>query len=310
MFSRNLYEIEEVTILLFQAIQNKRKNEASFWGHELFISLETNLLKRILLFCAILYSPTYPIYTYIEVAKSAEDYEHMIYVLCACSNNQSYNLFDAISTLTTTDNENYTTSLSTTTTTTDSIKEEDLIHLFEAAREKKQIDRLNSFINTFGIKPFKSVLPKSHIDLFESSSNLMKKYVIHAITRWITDDLIIGTVKLESNIEYVWNKWKKLEGTKEARMIGINPICLKKWIDRKDVSERLQGDPMIIFIDGSKYFKQFDISKSDFEEKLFEIFKDDIPDEWSDEERFVSHSNLTKNTSFNEYALILQSFFI
>ena len=84
MYSRNLYEIEEVAILLFQSIQGKRKTEASFWAHELYISLEIKLLKDILNFCAILFAPTYAIYNYTKCAKTPEDYEHIINVLCYC----------------------------------------------------------------------------------------------------------------------------------------------------------------------------------------------------------------------------------
>jgi hypothetical protein len=346
MFSRNLYEIEEVAILLFQSIQGKRKTEASFWAHELYISLETKLLKDVLNFCAILFAPTYAIYNYTKFAKTVEDFEHMINVLCYCSNKQTindYNLLYSITKMIETRGLEHSSNslikpvsnLSGETreleyssnplikplsnlsgeTKEDEYKtekvdfdtsdyEEDVQELLEICIKKKQYIRCASLFNTFGVELFD--IQEDFKQLYKEIPKNQKKFVIHAITRWLINKDFIDYKEIPT---YNWERWTKIQGTKEARLIAINPICLKTWINRPN-STHLIGDPMKIFENGSKYFKQFDLSDSDeLENIFFEVFKDDIPDEWSNEERKKSHFEKTINTSFNEFALILQTFF-
>jgi hypothetical protein len=142
-------------------------------------------------------------------------------------------------------------------------------------------------------------------NLYKELPENQKHFGIHAISRWLVQTDFIEYKEPSPNN---WSRWTKLQGTKEARLIAINPIVLKNWIDRMDVSTKLVGDPTNIFTNGSKYFKQFDLTNPDTVEKsFFEIFKDDIPDEWSNEERLKSHSTTTKNSMFTEYAYILHS---
>lgn len=314
MFSRNLYEIEEVSILLFQSILGKRKTEANFWGHELYISQETKLLKEVLKLCALLFAPTYPIYNYTITSKTPEDYEHMINILCYCSNKQSfneYNLLYGTSHLVESKDSFKTTKASFDKTI---YTESKINTLVKSCIEKKQISRISSILYTFQ-STMGMTTGSTDLSLFDIQEDFKKLYKelpenqkhfgIHAISRWLVQTDFIEYKEPSTNN---WSRWTKLQGTKEARLIAINPIVLKNWIDRMDVSSKLVGDPTNIFTNGSKYFKQFDLTNPDnLEKAFFEIFKDDIPDEWSNEERLKSHSTTTKNSMFTEYAYILNS---
>ena len=308
MYSRNLYEIDEVCILLFQSIHGKRKTEANFWAHELYVSFEIDLLKNVLKLCAILFAPTYAIYNYTINSKTPEDYEHIINVLCYCSNKQSiheYNLFSAINILSETKDGYETTPITPDkTTNTNTNTNTNIIYINSVLQNtimNNQYIRCAAILNTHSIELFN--IEKDFKTLYSSLPKEWHNFKIHALARWLINKEFVDYKGEQTNN---WCRWTKIQGTKEARLVAINPAVLKHWIDRPDWLIKMKGDPIQIFDNGSAYFKQFDHTKLEDCDFFFEVFKDDIPDEWSNEECLKSHSTPTKNTSFNDYGILIQ----
>jgi hypothetical protein len=304
MFSRNLYEIEEVVCLLFQSIHGKRKTEANFWAHELFISHEIDLLKQILNLCALLFAPTYAIYTYTIHAKTTEDYEHLVNVLCFCSNKQmldEYIVFRTESKLSETKEGLTTNPLSLVDSKV--YTKSEIEKIFKETIEKKQILRCASILQSYGLEYLN--IEKEFQTIVGSIPIKFQQIAFCAIARWLIQTNFVPYKEPQT---HNWSRWSKLQGTKEARLIAINPICLKHWIDRPDKSTKLLGDPSSVFQNGSKYFKQFDLSSESITTTFFEIFKDDIPDEWEEDEKTKSHGSPQKAGSFCDFATLLQNY--